>query len=417
MIQDRIITVAFSLILLFSCSCNSSTSCGNGSSLPVVDIEYALENGGDEVALSKFCSSIEYIPLETKEGCYVGYKKNSNDQHITGDDSGLYYLDGSSGLTKKFDYKGKYITEIGTIGRSENEYLRATFALIDEGKYHIFDMDGKKILAYDDNGNVVSSLDLNDYKQKLHLRAFMAYKNKDHIYIGGSSMQRNGIFAIADTVGNVLYADSLVCIAKPGNLDEKAVAQKKAYLVSIVCGLFPYKDTMNILYTFSDTIKGYSFSSALECRDRFTINMGKEAGIPDGSNFDYCVRLLNGIHLECDRFLTLTVWYGVAPLRRYMKYTNHQRKSAVLPVYYDKVGRNTFFLPYNEQIGDYAFKNDLDNGIPFVANNMKDNKLYQIIDAETFIELAKECGSDKAKQIASKLTYDSNPVVIVATLK
>lgn len=415
-LKFKILAIVISLILLYSCSCNSSTAGSESSSLPVVDIEYALENGGDEVALSNYCSSIEYIPLETKEGCYVGYM-HSNDPDIIGDDSGLYYFDGSSGLTKKFDYKGKYITEIGTKGRAENEYLRATGEYIDEGKYHIFDIEGNKILAYDGNGNVVSSLDLNDYKQKLHLRTFMVYKNKDHIYIGGSSMQRNGIFAIADTVGNVLYADSLACIAKQGNPDEKAIVQKKAYLVSIFCGLFPYKDTMNILYTFSDTIKGYSFSSAPECRDRFSINIGKDAGMSDGSNFDYCVRVLNGSHFECDRFLSLTVSYGVAPLRRYMKYLDRQRKKAVLPVYYDKVGRNTFFLPYNEQIGGYAFKNDLDNGIPFVVNNMKDNKLYQIIDAGTFIELAEECGSDTAKQIASKLTHDSNPVVIVATLK
>ena len=109
MIQNKIITIAFSLILLYSCSSNSSTAGSESSSLPVVDIEYALENGGDEVALSNYCSSIEYIPLETKEGCYVGYK-HSNDPDIIGDDSGLYYFDGSSGLTKKFDYKGKYIT-------------------------------------------------------------------------------------------------------------------------------------------------------------------------------------------------------------------------------------------------------------------------------------------------------------------
>lgn len=48
---------------------------------------------------------------------------------------------------------------------------------------------------------------------------------------------------------------------------------------------------------------------------------------------------------------------------------------------------------------------------------MYGNKLYQVIDAETFINLAKKTKSERAKEIASVITPDSNPVVIIATLK
>ena len=74
-------------------------------------------------------------------------------------------------------------------------------------------------------------------------------------------------------------------------------------------------------------------------------------------------------------------------------------------------------MPYNEELNGYAFKNDLDGGLPFVIDNMFENKMYQVVDAITFIELAKKSNSKSVKEIAGKLTEESNPIVIVATLK
>ena len=74
-------------------------------------------------------------------------------------------------------------------------------------------------------------------------------------------------------------------------------------------------------------------------------------------------------------------------------------------------------MPYNDELNGYAFKNDLDGGLPFVIDNMFENKIYQVVDAIKFIDLAKKSNSKRAREIADKLTEESNPIVIVATLR
>lgn len=61
--------------------------------------------------------------------------------------------------------------------------------------------------------------------------------------------------------------------------------------------------------------------------------------------------------------------------------------------------------------------NDLDGGFPFWPEIVADGKMFQVVKAVDFIKLSKIYNSEKVKAIASKLTEDSNPVVVVATLK
>ena len=62
-------------------------------------------------------------------------------------------------------------------------------------------------------------------------------------------------------------------------------------------------------------------------------------------------------------------------------------------------------------------KNDLDNGAPFLPSSIVDNKMYQIVDAITFMELAEKSNSQKMKEVAASLTEESNPVIIEVQLK
>ena len=64
-----------------------------------------------------------------------------------------------------------------------------------------------------------------------------------------------------------------------------------------------------------------------------------------------------------------------------------------------------------------GFKNDLDGGIPFWPVYASEGKMYQMLDATDFISYAEKSNSLKMKETAAKLTEESNPVLIVATLK
>ena len=43
--------------------------------------------------------------------------------------------------------------------------------------------------------------------------------------------------------------------------------------------------------------------------------------------------------------------------------------------------------------------------------------MFSFVDAGTFIEMSKKCNSPKMKEVARKLTEESNPVLVEVTLK
>ncbi|MBR4882871.1 MAG: hypothetical protein IKU18_03220, partial [Bacteroidales bacterium] len=217
------------------------------------------------------------------------------------------------------------------------------------------------------------------------------------------------------TAGHVLYVDSLISGWKvqPKKINPKLGRQTGVSNIG-KCGSYLYNDTVNTLLSGADTIKGYYCAPDIKCKPRYCINYVKAKILSDGSNEAQAVRLLNGTFYEGDRLLRMTVMYEAQPFKKYM---NQTRPVAVLPIYYDKCTSESFVLPFYEKLCGYAFKNDVDGGLPFAIHMMIGNKLYQLVDAERFIELAQDCKSEKVKEIASQLTYDSNPVVIIATLK
>jgi hypothetical protein len=88
-----------------------------------------------------------------------------------------------------------------------------------------------------------------------------------------------------------------------------------------------------------------------------------------------------------------------------------------VPFVYDKISGKASKLPYYEEYGRYGFKNDIDGGMPFWPEVVRGGKMYQYIDAATFIEAAEKSNSPKMKEVAATLTEESNPVVVEVELK
>ncbi|MBR5856563.1 MAG: hypothetical protein IKY70_04755 [Bacteroidales bacterium] len=97
-------------------------------------------------------------------------------------------------------------------------------------------------------------------------------------------------------------------------------------------------------------------------------------------------------------------------------FDNIQPKERLNYLLFDKRnGTSSLMAKNNNDI--HGFVNDIDNGAPFLPSKIADGKMYQIIDAASFIEFAKNSSSDKMKKVAATLTDESNPVIVVATLK
>jgi hypothetical protein len=74
-------------------------------------------------------------------------------------------------------------------------------------------------------------------------------------------------------------------------------------------------------------------------------------------------------------------------------------------------------MPGAEKTGYAGFVNDLDGGAPFVPRYIKDGKMYQIMEAIRFMDLADKCKSPAMKKVAASMNEDSNPVLIEVVLK
>ena len=74
-------------------------------------------------------------------------------------------------------------------------------------------------------------------------------------------------------------------------------------------------------------------------------------------------------------------------------------------------------MKYDPSFTLEGFKNDLDGGAPFLPSVVKDGKMYQLVNAIDFIEMAEKSTSARMKEVAAQLTEESNPVVVEVTLK
>ena len=86
-------------------------------------------------------------------------------------------------------------------------------------------------------------------------------------------------------------------------------------------------------------------------------------------------------------------------------------------IMYDKANDKTRLLKFTEDLRGGAFLNDLDGGLPFWPIHIHNNKMYMACDAGKFIELSQKYNSPKMKEVAAKITEDSNPVLIEVILK
>lgn len=117
--------------------------------------------------------------------------------------------------------------------------------------------------------------------------------------------------------------------------------------------------------------------------------------------------------METDDFLLFRM---SLPTEVWTMYNGADGKADVLFLY-DKTDKKLSLLKPDEHNKISSFVNDIDGGAAFTPFYMKDNVMYQIINAMTFIETARESGSPQMQSIAAQLTDDSNPVIMAVRLK
>ena len=366
------------LLTVFGCSSNVPQN--------IIDVEKALDGGVKEIMLNDMASEIEYVTINMGDDFLYDFKRLD----LIAAKDGFYLvpmpLEGAPFC--KFSPDGNLISKFSRQGRAKDEYSFVRNVSYSEAKdvLVVSDMSGK-ILAYNDNGDCIYSVvpNLEGYGKRPS-----AILMDDDLVLFASSKDHSKFCAITvDTAGNII--DEKVLIEYP-QTEEFAKAAKEIEGVYVCDG--------------SVRIRNFSYADSLFTYDgeklsvQYPLHMGEHRGkIKFG-----------GVNYECEQFLLMQT------IKTPQSYPNISHEERINYIFFNKKSGECYRIEKDAANKAYI-KNDLDGGAPFWPKTVANGKMYQMIDAIEFIELAEQCSSEKMKAVAATLNENSNPVLVIASLK
>ena len=376
---------------------------GEVSEIPVIDIEKGLPRGG-AVKLSELCSSIDYIPLQTETNSIVGARPTLN---ILNDVLLITYTNSDNCMV--FGSDGIFKSSIGQRGNSKKEYTNISELNVLEDSSLVAIKDFNKIVIYNKEGLFIREIPFENVTEG-------GYRVYDFLYIGGGkycTTQYNfesdcDKLSVIDNSGEVLFSHDFGARSTVRDMVE---IDGKMRVVSFGGNphIYRFNNEVRYLNPKNDTI--FSFSNELEKRPSFLVNLGKYKKSQDASIKSDYVRIFHDSFKESSDYL----FFNFTTPSKTFSFMGPKDRSGYL--LYNKIEGEVIALSYDSAFNKTGLTNDIDNGMPFWPNLITGNKMYQIVDALTFINMSIQSGSAKMKEIASTLTENSNPIIVVAILK
>ncbi|MBR5856809.1 MAG: 6-bladed beta-propeller, partial [Bacteroidales bacterium] len=396
----------FLLILLSGCifSCASTESSVN-SSVEVIRVGESFANKGN-VNLSRYATSVEYIPLETLPQSVLTSVKSLR-LRVLGDK--VYIFDKNATLVKPkwpvlcFNSTGKFMHSVGVLGNSEKECMNIKDVIVNDVTDEVIIVDRAKFLFYTPDGEYKRTADVIHNGLRIDVYSFGANR---YVYFKSPSLldenQSHDVIVFLDSLGKSLFKRRML----------RMIVRQKAF------GKFPEHDD----YRSSSLYSSESNLTLYSCKDSiYSINpINGELQLKYFVDFgEYATKKYDGAQLyslaegyfDTDAFIAMKVLFTASS---FQDMDEHYRWSNVI---YDKETKTTTTLKYNSDYGIAGFTNDLDGSMPFYPAYVKDGKMYQMLDAIDFIEYAEISNSAKMKEVAATLTEESNPVMVVVMLR
>ena len=399
------VLVYFFPILFFACSDNQVKS---ENTLTILDFEKGIQHAMLP-RLSSYCSSIEYIPLQTDTAAVLSFivpKRVAVTQNY------LCIIDPMSKRSKLFDQHGKYIRTIGSVGKGSGEYINPSGPVIDEEKGNILFYDSNNLIIYDTAGFFIKTISLEKFRSKGSYLDNLSWLGRDRFYLDKTKSREDIVgFLILDMQGELLFSyeppkknpDEIVPY-RTRTLSNGAVVMEQQDQSSYA---YMYNDHLHFVSATNDTI--FAFTPQYEKIPVYLKYWGRYKDRPDGSNKDYA-RLTGSFLIETDRALFFNLTFSEQ--KSYNKPAT-QKGAAI----YNKTNGILSAITYDPNYDATGLLNDLDNGAPFWPERIAGNKLYQFMNAAEFIRLSEKSNSGPMRKVAATLAEHSNPVMIVATLK
>lgn len=391
------------LLIIFSLvSCAGDGSCD--SIIPEIEIGKAFESKSN-VGLSEYASAIDYIPLETTPESML---EGAENLLIRSFEDRIYLYSSKSALqmTKTlplyFKSNGDFVSSIGSFGNSNNEFTNIQTIMIDQSVSQLIVVDYNRFVYHTLDGDFIRVAEV-----KSNSLTFNGYCSGDNncIYLRNPSLldesQGADLLVKVDSMGRAMNRASLprAVLDQPGTPMGTIKVTKGASLFSSSGNLY--------LYMRNDSL--YRVSPLdLSLDAEFFLDFGKYA---TNQRVGATLWSRDNLLFITEEFVALTALFT------YGSFPDIDRRYTRSNFIYDRKNGTTKALKYNDTYGFAGFTNDLDGGMPFYPTYMNDGKMYRLVDAVDFIEFAQMGNSARMKEVASKLTDDSNPVLVVVTLK
>ena len=380
------------IVLLGGAAVSCSRSAGE---VKEIDIAKALGSKRVEVNLSELASSIEYIPLDMGGEFLPSYHMMRMIPTLD-----FFYflpLPLSDSPLFRFSADGKLLSRLKKTGRAADEYVYPLSSVLDKAnkRYYVLTAtDDVKIYTVDGDYITSFSCNLPGYNNPFEM-AYIGDKVK--FMARSKDFAKLSAFELDDT-GNIISEEVLLDYSGVANeVFENDLSARIA-----TEGKMSYEGNTLLLHKAYDSL--YSYNGIEPPEVAYSVNFGN---YKDGIKRKL---LVGGLCYETPNHLIMQV---VMVMKYFDNLDSQERINYIL---FDKRTGETLSLKKDTDNNSY-FNNDIDGGMPFFPKVVAGDKMYQIVDAVTFIEEAKKSSSQAMKDMAKGLTEDSNPVIVVATLK
>ena len=426
------------VFVLLGCSSNKKQEPISKSGVPVINLSEDVSTV-PSLLLSEAAEKLEIVSLEMTDESVLS---DITEMQVT--DHNIWIDHGREFYIYRFSRSGKFLNKIGSIGQGPGEYTTYSTFLVDEDKKEVYIIANTNgVLAYDFEGNfkrkiidiqMVLQLFSSPYDQYiLNNQKFFATQNfglyrpidKDSLWSFvslGDDFQKKKYFKNPAHVGK----EELI-IANRANMD-RMVNYWREYLTS----MDTYNGQLTLKYPDTDTIYCYD-DATNQLLPQYAIFTDEEKGdyeathlwFKDRKSFDYFSIFS---YYPTKDFVYLI---GSKGEEVYTYCYNKKDGSVRLQKRQSAITERDvpwFSFPLRQMKRDFVLDNDLGGG-DFTVDSRSSGKYWiDVLDSsdnENWIDIDQIKSStviDESKkkeliQVLENVTEDSNPILLIATLK
>jgi hypothetical protein len=374
-------------IVLSACQSKNGSRGGDESGMVTIDV-----SRDNKITPEALIDIFELVPLETSDDVLIG---QVNKLIVTDDRIIVADTQGGKEPARLFDRSGKYISNIGNIGRSPEEYLIVShITVLPDGKtIAIYDEMGNKVLFYDTDGHFIGS------KTTSFWFSTMEYADDENIVIAthGHPEWNPGLKSSPYAKDCVLFTDGDYNIV--GGANENRFKDDNFFFVSQIK---KFNDDLLISPQFCDTIY---VASSKELKPKYHLDMSK---INLKTNYDENMTLAEFADI---RKQYATFYGGFCEGESFLMWNITAPPGVVESYIYNKSTGKTFLIEQDPDSGRHF----IDGNMPF-GTSLDNNQVASIVPAYYLIEWSTEEYRHNHPELEG-VTDESNPVVIFYTLK